>query len=305
MLFMADNPDRRYALPPRRTVTASGVEFSLLDSGDGEAVLLLHGYPQSLLMWRHQIPVLAKSFRVIAPDWTGWGRSPKSFDVRARYWDEVHRLADLLDALDIQACNLIGHDYGGYLALGFVTRYPEHVSRLGIINSRAHHTFPLRTYIPFALLCQAARVPLLRSLAARLPWYEMTKTILRPYLANGSFDEALLEHYLGWMKTRPGRAWLIHFFRDYEMPARRELVAGLKTVAVPSAVIWGDRDPFCPWATATNLAARLPTAELVRLPGTDHYSPEEEPAAVTSAIRELLSRPTRNPATTRAANNGA
>ena len=219
--------------------------------------------------------------------------------VRARYWEEVDRIGVLLDELNIERTNLIGHDYGGFVSLGFAARFPERVSRLGVINSRAHRTFPLSTYIAFLPICWAGRTPGLRSLAAHLPLYQMTRKTLEPYLRNGAFDEELLEHYVGWMRSAAGRRWLIHFFRYYEMPVRKELAPSLHKITVPSAVIWGDQDPFCPWSTAEDLARRLSDAELVRLPDVCHYSPEEAPDAVTDAIQDLLARSTTVPATTR------
>lgn len=56
-------------------------------------------------------------------------------------------------------------------------------------------------------------------------------------------------------------------------------------------MIWGERDPYIPWRTARQLVAAIPRAELVRLPGADHYVMEERPDEVSAALLDLLSAP--------------
>jgi len=289
--MMHSTPKTENKLPPRSNITVDGSRLSLIDAGEGEAVLLLHGYPQSLLTWRHQIPTLSEQARVIAPDWFGWGLSERGFDMPARYWDEVGRIGLLLDAVGVERCTLVGHDYGGFLGLGFATRFPKRVARLSILNSRAHRTFPQPTYAQFAALCFAARMPGLRELVRLVPLGKLNAALLRRNIALGCFDEDLLGHYVGWMDTPVGRQWLIHFFRYYEMPARPELDAAIENITCPTDIIWGDRDPYCPFSIGRDLAARIPDARLVVIEGADHYVMEERPDEVLAGLLQLLERP--------------
>jgi len=282
--------DIQNSLPSRHDVQVAGSRLSLIDAGTGEPVLLLHGYPQSLLTWRHQIPSLAERVRVIAPDWFGWGESERDYGTPANYRDEVDRIGLLLDALDIERCSLIGHDYGGFLGLGFAARHGHRVSRLSIINSRAHRTFPNPTYTQFAALCGAARVPGLRQLAQLVPLGRLNTALLRRHIAQGCFDAALLDYYVGWMDRPEGRRWLVHFFRHYEMPARPELDAAVDHIACPTAIIWGDQDRYCPVSIGLDLASRIPDANLTLVKGADHYVMEERPDEVLKAIHLLLER---------------
>lgn len=263
----------------------------MIDVGEGEPVLLLHGYPQSLLTWRHQIPVLAKTHRVIAVDWFGWGESERGLNLAPRYWDEVTRIGQLLDTLGLQNCNLLGHDYGGFLALGFAQKYPERIKRLAIINSRAHRTFPVTTYLSFWVFCALARLPFLRQILQFVPFGRIHRHALGEYVRRGCFDEEVLEQYLSWMDERAGRRWLGHYFRYYELPKRADLQKGLGDIACPSSVIWGDRDPACPWSIAKDLAKKLPQAELTRIEHGSHYIMEERSDEVTKALKKLLDRP--------------
>jgi pimeloyl-ACP methyl ester carboxylesterase len=92
------------------------------------------------------------------------------------------------------------------------------------------------------------------------------------------------------MDTARGRRTFVEFFTNYNVPVVPELAAGLGRIDCPTAVIWGDRDRYIPFATARELAERIPGATLTRLAGADHYIMEERPDDVTAALLELLTR---------------
>jgi pimeloyl-ACP methyl ester carboxylesterase len=276
------------ATGPLRTLTLDGVRVRYLDVGDGEPLVLLHGYPQSHYCWRHQIATLARHRRVIAPDWQAWGASERSLALDCAYEVEVARIGRFLDALELETVDLAAHDYGGFLGLGFVIGQPMRVRRFAIVNSRAHRTFPAPYYQQFALLSFLARRPALRPLLLRLPLGAIHRRSLAGHVRRGCFDRVELERYVAWMDTRDGRRWFAHFFAGYEVAIRPALAAGLAGIACPTAVIWGDRDPYCPFATAEDLATRIPHARLFRVAGADHYVMEERPAEVLAALEQWL-----------------
>ncbi|OBG20854.1 epoxide hydrolase [Mycolicibacterium celeriflavum] len=264
------------------------MNFWHVDEGSGEPVLLLHGYPQSASCWRHQIPALAQRYHVVAPDWPGFGRSGPP-DTPPTYDNEVDRIDAIADTVGLDRFNLVAHDYGGFLGLGYTLRRPERVLRLALLNTRAHKTFrPWFYRYSRSQGWAAAHVP---GLVRRLPLGRLHHAALRPYRALGCFDDALEAEYLGWMDTAVGRRTFIEFFRDYHVPPIPELAAGLERITCPTAVIWGDRDRYIPFTTARQLADRIPGATLTQLAGADHYVMEERPAEVTAGILELLARP--------------
>jgi pimeloyl-ACP methyl ester carboxylesterase len=117
-----------------------GRKVFAVSAGSEEPVLLLHGYPQSASCWRRQIAALGDSHRVVAPDWPGFGRSePPS--AATTYDNEVERIEQFVQRLGWQRFNLLAHDYGGFIGLGYVIRHPERVLRFAVLNSRAHGIF--------------------------------------------------------------------------------------------------------------------------------------------------------------------
>jgi haloacetate dehalogenase len=94
-----------------RTVHANGIRQHYLEAGDGPPVVLLHGFPETSYAWRHQLPELAKKYRVIAPDLRGYRETDKpssGYDKRSIATD----LRELMFALNIPKIALVGHDRG-------------------------------------------------------------------------------------------------------------------------------------------------------------------------------------------------
>lgn len=115
----------------RRTVSVNGVGLSVVVGGEGPDVLLVHGFPDDLTVWRHQIPALvAAGYRVITFDTRGCGESevpPRTADYR------IERLVDdivgVLDALGARKVRLVGHDWGAVQAWHLALWHPERVER--------------------------------------------------------------------------------------------------------------------------------------------------------------------------------
>ena len=95
-------------------VTVDGVNLHVIDEGEGPAVLLLHGFPDSSALWRHQIPRLVDAgFRVLAPDLRGFGASDRPSNVSAYRMEVlVGDVLGILDAHRVERADVVGHDWG-------------------------------------------------------------------------------------------------------------------------------------------------------------------------------------------------
>src|SRR5712671_4828679 len=116
-------------------IHANGVRFHYVTAGEGPLVLLLHGFPQCWYTWRHQIPVLAGQFRVVAPDLRGYGESDKPSRVADYRMEHLTAdMAGLIEALGEEKAIVVGHDWGGGVAWAMALEYPRIVDRLIILN---------------------------------------------------------------------------------------------------------------------------------------------------------------------------
>jgi len=122
----------------QRRIETSGANVSLVVGGRGPPVLLLHGYPQTHLMWRKLAPRLAAEFTVVAPDLRGYGDSSKppagpdsmNYSKRALAQDQVETMA----ALGFERFMVAGHDRGARVAHRLARDHPERVERLALLD---------------------------------------------------------------------------------------------------------------------------------------------------------------------------
>src|SRR5215467_11333020 len=128
----------------RVDVDGVGIEYEV--TGEGRPVVLLHGFPDSGRLWRHQAPALADAgFQAIVPDLRGYGRSDKpepvgAYSIPVLAGDVIAILADLR----IGRAHIVGHDWGAALAWALASLAPGHVDHLAVLSVGNPVTF-LRT----------------------------------------------------------------------------------------------------------------------------------------------------------------
>jgi pimeloyl-ACP methyl ester carboxylesterase len=274
------------ARPPRRRRTTPA--------------LLLHGVPESALMWRHLLPVLAKDRIVIAPDLKGLGES----EHRGPY--DTGTLVAELAALVLHEVDgpvdVVGHDWGGSLGLALAASRPDLVRRLVVINAPFRHINLLRApHVPFFAL------PALPELLLRFGGEPLVRSMFRVgWRAEATLDAELADHYAA-LYADPRRASaMLSYYRGATRPrlakALRGLVPALATPAgdgTPvrvkverSLVVWGAADPVLPVSVGESVVRDLgASCSMVTLPGVGHFPPEEAPDVVTPTVAEFLRAP--------------
>src|SRR4051812_26565893 len=117
-------------------VDANGVGIEYEVSGEGPAVVLLHGFPDSGRLWRHQVPALVDAgFRVVVPDQRGYGKSDQPADVAAYGIPFlVGDVTAVLDDLGIEKAHVVGHDWGAAVAWALASLVPDRVERLAALS---------------------------------------------------------------------------------------------------------------------------------------------------------------------------
>src|SRR5215472_1481137 len=132
-----------------RIIEANGISLYVEEHGDGDPVLMLHGWPDSARLWRHQVPVLAASgYRVITPDLRGFGRSEHPAEVRSYgLRNVVGDVRALLDQLGVETAHVVGADWGSAVAWLTAILHPDRVRTLTVMGG-PHPSSPptLRQY---------------------------------------------------------------------------------------------------------------------------------------------------------------
>lgn len=121
----------------RRIPGAGGVESNVAIGGSGQPVVLLHGFPQTHLMWRHVARTLAQRYLVVVPDLRGYGTSAKPEEAGPHTYSKRTMALDIVDVMhDIGYGHfgLIGHDRGALVGVRAALDHPEKITHLGILD---------------------------------------------------------------------------------------------------------------------------------------------------------------------------
>jgi len=120
------------------SIVANGLATNYHDVGSGDPVLMIHGSGPGVTAfanWRLSMPVLAKNFRVIAPDMAGFGYTERPPGATYTMQNWVSHALGLLDALKIERAHVVGNSFGGGLALAMAIRAPERVNRMVLMGA--------------------------------------------------------------------------------------------------------------------------------------------------------------------------
>lgn len=259
-----------------------GIPVHFLDRGEGPAVVLLHGFGAWAYSWRHNIDALAARYRVIVPDLKGFGLSGRDRRHGHSLNDQARLVFDLLDRLGIGQAAWVGNSMGGEVSLRAALLDRTRVAGLGLICSSG--TFTVRM-LPW--LRRAIRLPGFANwLTRRLVRIETVRQAVRGALGDPSrYDEADAAAY--WLPlSLPGATDLVTALaRDADFGAIRPR---LREIAVPTLLIWGERDEYIPLAHGQLLASSIPDSRLVVIPGVGHAPQEEAPAEVNRLLLDFL-----------------
>lgn len=275
-----------------RFVRANGVRLHAWTAGEGPALVLLHGYPQSGIMWRKVAPQLARRFSVVVPDLRGYGDSDKprdGYDKKTMARD-IH---ELMVALGQPRYAVVGHDRGARVSHRLALDQPEAVTRLCVLDIVPTHTVFRDTGRELAaaywhwFFFQVPDLPEVMMQASSEPFLRFMFRALSAEA--GAIDEAAFQEYLRVFRL-PGtiRAGL----EDYRAAASRDFAddeADLsRRVRCPVLAIWGKAGKMD--ALFDVLATWRDKAEDVRghaLP-CGHFIPEEAPDLLLADLEAFL-----------------
>lgn len=257
-------------------------------AGSGEVLVLIHGLAGNSRTWKDVMPTLARHYDVIAPDLLGHGESAKPM---GDYSLGAHAsgLRDLLLTLGVSSATILGHSFGGGVAMQFAYQYPGMVDRLALICSGG-----LGKEVSWLLRL------------VTLPLAEQTMPLLFPrWLADRGTETSRFLHRRGMRSPRMGEMW-----RSYASLAgaenRRAFVRTIRTVIdpggqtvsavdriylaahLPTLIMWGDVDQIIPVAHAQAAHEAIPGSRLEILEGVGHFPHTEAPERFLEVLIDFL-----------------
>jgi len=263
-----------------RKVQVRGASINAFEWGAGSPVLLLHGNPDSGLMWEEVAKQLAGKFRCIAPDLPGFGDSdvPRTFEPSlegmAQFVEAVRQAMGINIPLD-----LVAHDFGGPFAFAWAVKHPDAVRRMVAINTNFFSDYRWHFW------ARVWRTPILGELSMAL----MNRLMFAQELkrgSNGHIPESHIDRTWALITPRMKRE-VLRLYRATNPEALRGWEDKFLALTARKAtlVIWGDKDPYI----SRDYAERFKAKKVVHLPQVGHWPPVEVPDETAEHIGKFLS----------------
>jgi len=272
-------------------VDIHGHRRAFVKMGKGPALLLLHGLACDHTTWAPVLDKLARRYTVIAPDLLGHGQSAKP---RADYsvGGYANGMRDLLTVLGIDKVTVVGHSFGGGVAMQFAYQFPERTERLMLVGSGGlgSEVSPIIRALTTPGAHQALGVLTLPGLR------HLETAVMRALSRTGSatlHDLDEIADILNALSDPEARAAIRHVVRAVVDWKGQIVTMGDRaylTEAMPMAVVWGRHDHVIPVQHANNAAMLAPGARVEVIPDAGHFPHKDAPERFVKILNEWVSQ---------------
>jgi len=276
-------------------IKTNGIQLHVVMAGpqSGPPVVLLHGFPENWRCWIRQLPALVSAgCRVIIPDQRGYNLSDKPKGIYSYRIEELTRdILGLIDELEYEKVNLIGHDFGALVAWMLAVKHPERLHRLGIIN--VPHPAVMWRFLRrdfeqmrrswYALFFQ---LPWLPEIILSLGSWRITTSGMRRSGRPNAFTHDDIEKYKeSW--SQPGA--MTAMLNWYRAAARyRPEVTDDMQVAVRTLILWGVNDVALSRRMARPSLDYCEEGNLIFFPDATHWVQREDADEVNKHLLKLI-----------------
>nr|WP_246141754.1 alpha/beta hydrolase [Hyella patelloides] len=274
-------------------IISNGIRLHYVTQGEGELILLLHGFPEFWYSWRHQIPELAKNYKVVALDLRGYNDSEKPQAIEAYAISELLKdIEGVIKGLGYETCILVGHDWGGVVAWHFAYTYSDMVKKLIVMNlphpslfAQAFKSNPqqmLRSW--YAIFFQLPSIPEFLFQANN---YSLIAAAFTETATNKTaFTQQDLEAYKE-AAAKPGALTaMINYYRCNFKGI--SLQQEWRVLEIPTMLIWGENDTALGKELTYNTQEYVRDFQLHYISNSGHWVQQEQPELVNQYLQEFL-----------------
>lgn len=272
----------------RRSVQTPSGRISYVEQGAGPVALFVHGVLLNSHLWRHQLAHLSDVRRCIAVDLLAHGETEITPDQDVSVTANANMLREFLDALNIDAVDLVGNDSGGGIAQIFAALHPQRVRSFALTNCDAHDNWPPEAFKPFLAMAAAGGLrDALEGMLADKSVYRSPQALGPAYERPEQLSDASIDTYLAPLvrtaqRTRDFQRFLAAFDNRHTVAIEDRL----KALQAPTLIVWGTDDIYFDVAWSRWLADTIPgTRERVEFDGARIFFPEERWAEFNQVLR--------------------
>jgi pimeloyl-ACP methyl ester carboxylesterase len=282
-----------FELPPVRLmrVPTNGIHLNCAVAGEGPLLLMLHGFPEFWGTWYRQIPVLARHFKVVAPDLRGCGDSdkpPKGYDARTLA-DDILGLINTFG--EGRPARIVAHDWGGFIAWALSYLDPDRLDRLSILNSPQPYLYRQKvmttTQLFKSLYVLFFSMPVLPDWFLR---YNDGGGIETVFYCAAYRPAALSKQYIAVAKAEMLKPKAIHcgleYYRVTTFSGKKNIEFMSGVTNVPIQIIWGANDPALGVGLLDGLENYASHLLVHKLPKVGHWVNHEAPEDVNRLLLE-------------------
>lgn len=274
-------------------IETNNIRLHCVTQGQGELVILLHGFPEYWYSWRYQIPVLARHFKVVVPDLRGYNDSDKpasGYDLDTLSAD----IRGLIQSLGYVRAHIVGHDWGGVIAWHLAQKFPQFLNSLTILNAPHPYRFWQELVGNLDQLRRswyilAFQIPGIPEWLIHQNLKEFVKNVFRGQaVRQGAFTAEDNQLYQAALEKPGVLSAAINYYRSSLSPQNwlQHWGRSPEPITVPTLMLWSEEDALLSQKLTEGMEELVKAPfQLKLVPSCGHWMQQEVPQTVN---RELL-----------------
>jgi len=251
--------------------------------GKGEPIVLLHGFGSSSYSFVDVAKTLSKKFKVYNLDLKGFGSSPKPDDNRYSPYDQAILVSEFIKKHHLKNVTLIGHSYGGSVALSLALMNQKNIKKMVLISPAAY-----KQHLPS--LIRKMHMPLIGAIGFYLlpSSYEVGEGYRYAYHDDSKIPKKTLENITKSMQSRGAKSAFYSATYDLVPEDIEEISKRYKEITVPTLIIWGEKDVVIKKINGYKLQKDLQNSKLKIIKNCGHIAHEERTHEVVEYLLDFL-----------------
>ena len=280
-------------------IETNNIRLHCVVQGEGELVILLHGFPEFWYSWRHQIPALAKHFKVVVPDLRGYNDSDKpkgGYDLDTLSAD----IGGLVASLGYLKAHIVGHDWGGAIAWNLAQKFPNVLDRLAVLNAPHPHRLMQELggnldQLRRSWYLLAFQIPALPEWLIQQNLPNIVKALFQDQaVRKGAFTQIDTELYQAALEKPGALSAILSSYRQLLSPQTWLANWGRSPlpITVPTLILWGEDDVFFTPKLMEGMEKLVAAPlQLKLLSHCGHWVQQEAPQTVNRELLNFLRSP--------------